>query len=57
MKDTIFLLVKVEIQHNYVGVHKAITELQEKSICFIADTEEVTVIKTEIMDYKLNGEK
>jgi hypothetical protein len=53
MEDTIFLLVKVKIKHEYVKVHDAITELNEKSRCTVLDTEKVRVIETQIMDYKL----
>jgi len=55
MKDTIFLLVRLVITHDHVRVHDAIAELQKDAVCTIAETENVRIEETKIMDYKLKN--
>lgn len=49
MEDKIFLLVKVTIKTPYKHIHDAIQELQSNTKIEISSTENVEVLKTEIM--------
>lgn len=52
MEDTIFLLIKVTIKTHHKIIHDAIAELQSKTEIQISSTENVRVLKTEIMQLK-----
>ncbi|WPV01921.1 hypothetical protein SNE26_09060 [Mucilaginibacter sp. cycad4] len=53
MTDTIFLLVKVIVNHTHVKVHDAINELQQQAVCLITDTKNVKIEELKIMHYNL----
>ncbi len=52
MEDRIFLLVKCTIKTKFKNIHEAIEELQSKTEIQIASTQNVEVVKTEIMQLK-----
>jgi len=52
MEDKIFLLVKVSVRTTYRDVHDAIKELQAKTELQISSTQNVKVLKHEIMQLK-----
>lgn len=55
MTDTIFLLVKVVINHTHVKVHDAINELQQQAVCLVTDTKNVKIEDLTIMQYNLKS--
>lgn len=55
MTDTIYLLVKVVINHTHVKVHDALNELQQQAVCLVTDTENVKIEDLKIMQYNLKS--
>ncbi|WP_175403965.1 hypothetical protein [Mucilaginibacter sp. PPCGB 2223] len=53
--DKIFLLIRVTVRTEYQHIHDAIQELQKETDYHIGSTENVEVLETEIMDYKLKN--
>jgi NAD-dependent SIR2 family protein deacetylase len=52
MEDKIFLLVKVTISTTHSDIHDAIKELQSKTDLQLSSTQNVRVLKTEIMQLR-----
>jgi hypothetical protein len=50
--DTVYLLVKVTVNTPFKNIHNAIRELQRETDLSITSTDNVKVLKTEIMDLK-----
>jgi hypothetical protein len=49
MEDKIFLLVKLTVKTTHLNIHDAIQELQSNTDLQVASTENVEVLKTEIV--------
>jgi anti-anti-sigma regulatory factor len=52
MKDTVYLLIKVEIDTNYRNIQDAIGEVQRNTIYTVIDSKNVKVIDSKIMDLR-----
>ncbi|QTE40894.1 MULTISPECIES: hypothetical protein [Mucilaginibacter] len=50
--DTLYLLIKVTVNTPYKHIHNAISELQRETNLSITSTNNVQVLKTEIMELK-----
>lgn len=50
--DTLYLLIKVTVKTPYKHIHNAISELQRETQLSITSTQNVEVLKTEIMELK-----
>lgn len=52
MKDTLYLFIKVVVETTHPNIHDAIEELQTETNYSIGSTENVQVLKTEIIELK-----
>jgi len=57
MEDKIFLLIKVTVRTTCKDIHDAIKELQAKTDLNVGSTQNVEVLKYEIMQMKTRTQK
>ncbi len=57
MEDRIFLLVKCTIKTKHKYIHEAIKEFQDNTMLQLTDTENVQVLKAEVIKMNTKSEK